>query len=519
MRKSFNLQWRSLKTRVTLITLAIFLFSIWSIAFYSSRMLRSDLERLLGEQQFTTVTLVASEINHELDFRMRSLDNVAQLMTPAILGSTPAIQTILAQRPIAGSLFNGGILVINLDGTVIGEVPLSTQRIGINYLDRDYLKTALTQGKSIISQPLIGKKPVQPLVAMTSPIHDSQGQVIGALTGVINLGLPNFLDRITENRYGKTGGTFLITPQNRMIVSASEKNRIMEVLPAAGVNPWIDRFMQGYEGSAVVVNPHDLEVLVSVRQVPIAGWYASVMLPTAEAFAPIKAMQQRMLLAALLLTLLAGSLTWWLVRRQLSPLLTATKTLTDLSNATQSLAPLPITRQDEIGELIAGFNQLLQTLGLRQQALQESENRFRTLADNASALVWIAGLDKLCYYFNKIWLDFTGRTLDQEKGNGWAEGVHPDDLQHCLALPSTQRNCWTNPPVDPKLAVCTSKTRSNAPWPYRTQSKLCAPCSTPSPTRIALPYARRCACISVFTMHAVARKSVAASRHYANWSA
>jgi PAS domain S-box-containing protein len=62
----------------------------------------------------------------------------------------------------------------------------------------------------------------------------------------------------------------------------------------------------------------------------------------------------------------------------------------------------------------------------------ESERRFVLMANSAPVLIWASGLDKLCTFFNKPWLDFTGRSLEQELGNGWAEGVHIDDLAGCL---------------------------------------------------------------------------------------
>lgn len=67
-----------------------------------------------------------------------------------------------------------------------------------------------------------------------------------------------------------------------------------------------------------------------------------------------------------------------------------------------------------------------------EAASRESEIQYRNLANSGSALIWTSGLDKLCNYFNDPWLKFTGRTLQQEMGNGWTEGVHPDDFDRCL---------------------------------------------------------------------------------------
>lgn len=71
---------------------------------------------------------------------------------------------------------------------------------------------------------------------------------------------------------------------------------------------------------------------------------------------------------------------------------------------------------------------------LEEEALRESEERFRVVADAAPVLIWMSGADKLCTFFNKPWLEFTGRTLEQEMGNGWTDGVHPDDLQRCFNI-------------------------------------------------------------------------------------
>src|SRR5690606_22274588 len=67
-------------------------------------------------------------------------------------------------------------------------------------------------------------------------------------------------------------------------------------------------------------------------------------------------------------------------------------------------------------------------------ALQESEERFKTIANTAPVMIWMSGEDRFVNFFNTSWLDFTGRTIDQERNNGWIKSVHPDDKDYCQEI-------------------------------------------------------------------------------------
>jgi PAS domain S-box-containing protein len=90
--------------------------------------------------------------------------------------------------------------------------------------------------------------------------------------------------------------------------------------------------------------------------------------------------------------------------------------------------------RDDNGEVLGGVA-IVRDVSERHWAdeqVKETEARFRNMADAAPVLLWMSDPDGLCTFFNQTWLDFTGRTLDDEWGVGWAEGVHFEDLQRCL---------------------------------------------------------------------------------------
>jgi diguanylate cyclase (GGDEF)-like protein len=167
---------------------------------------------------------------------------------------------------------------------------------------------------------------------MTVPIRDGQGKVIGALVGMTDLSKPGFLDKILENKYGKTGGYSINAPKDRLIIVASIKRRIMEPLPGRGVIPALDRMLDGYEGTYIVVNALGTEVMNTGKKIPNVDWRLLVTIPTEEVFAPIGDIQQRLVLVALVLSLLAGALTWWALGHHLTLVMAFHDPLTQLAN-------------------------------------------------------------------------------------------------------------------------------------------------------------------------------------------
>ena len=415
----------SLKTRILFATTAVFVVVLWSLAFYASQRLHRDMQTLLGAQQKSTITYVAAQVDKELRDRINGLELISASLSAALLENPQALQHFIEQRNVLLSFFNAGVFVTNPDGTAIADVPSSAGRSGINYLDRDYINRVLQEGKATVSHPIIGRVTKSAVIVIAVPIRNADKRMIGVLCGVTRLDRPNFLDPITQGRYGRTGNYLLIEQETRLVITASDKSRIFALQPPRGTNPQLDRHVDGREETSILVNPVGVEVLSSSKVIPTAGWVAIASLPTAEAFAPIRDMRQRLLFVTLGLTLLAVVLSWWMLHRLLRPLTTAARALRTMRMGEREIEPLPIGRADEIGLLIAAFNALLPVLNNRETALQESEARFKALHDGSFGGISIheRGVILDC---NHALEEMTGFTRDELIGMNGVLLIAPD---------------------------------------------------------------------------------------------
>ena len=410
--------------------MAIFVAGIWLLSFYADRMLRGDITHQLGLQQFATTTLLAAQIDDDLNDRLTALKIVADSLSASNLSETHTIQRLLENRPIFLRDFNAGVYVTQADGTAIASLPASINRLGINYIDRDYIAVPLKEGKAQIGQPVLGKALSSAVVGIGMPIKDAQGKVIGVLAGVIDLSKPSFLDKITDNRYGKSGYYELWEPKSKLIITSTDKRQVMQKSAHS-----IDHQLQAGEQAVTAVNDFGQEVLSSAIRVNAAGWLIVASLPTAEAFAPVYSMERRILLVTILLTIVAGGMTWWMLRRELSPMFATVKQLTSLTSQDQQLRLLQIDSQNEIGDLVRSFNALLIVLGQRKDALRDSEFRWKFAIEGSGNGLWDWDVTFDRVFFSKTWKALLGYSENEIDGDfaEWKRRIHQEDKAKVLA--------------------------------------------------------------------------------------
>ena len=430
-----RVQPQSLKTRVTLFTLLIVVVCFWVLAFFTNRvLLRDEIERFTGEQQRSALSLMVAEVTRGLKERLEVLETEAARANPVALENPDGLRATLLNRQVLPTMFNGGVMVWDRKGQQKADVQFLQPELTAPLLTPQELTTVLGEGRAVIGSIRELDNSTARAFAMAVPIRNAQGEVGGVIAGVVRLDQPNFLTRLTALPYGKTGNFFLIEAGQRLIFATSDAKRVMEVLPGPGISPWIDRFAQGYEGTQRVVNPHGVDVLVSVQQIPMARWYASVTLSTTEAFSLIDTLRARVWPFALGLILLCGALVWLMLRRQLAPMQQAVNTLDGFVAKNEPPQALQVVRGDEIGYLVGGFNRLLDTLVQQQTVLKSSELFKQAVLNSVTAEIAVLSHEGVILEVNQAWRNHAARnTIALGQGQG-SLAVGANYLQACQSI-------------------------------------------------------------------------------------
>ncbi|AVP56823.1 bifunctional diguanylate cyclase/phosphodiesterase [Pulveribacter suum] len=365
----------SLTTRIAALVLVFLLAGMWSLAWYADRQLRQDMREQLQAQQQSVALLLGRELERTLHERASALQGVARGLPVPVQDHASTLQALLPRLTVLQQMFGGGFYVTDAQGMAMASHPLQLGPQRRGYAASRFIREALA-GQTVIGDPMPGLAANMPIVVIATPVPGPGGAPAGVLAGVVRLRDAGLLQPLPAAEGQVASDYLVIDRRTRTVVAASAEQRVLQALPAAGQDAVLDRLLAGGDGSVIHPQPEQAR-LASVHHLTAVPWLVVVSQPLAPLLAPLDEVRQRIVLAALGLTLLAAGGLWWMLRRALAPLQQMGHRLAAMAEDGAPLQPLAPQPMRELAQLVRGCNHLLAELDQRQRALGESRQRYQ----------------------------------------------------------------------------------------------------------------------------------------------
>jgi diguanylate cyclase (GGDEF)-like protein/PAS domain S-box-containing protein len=337
-------------------------------------------QQMIFDQQFSMITSMAHDLDQQIITAHTALKNVAKVAPPDIVNDREATQKWLENRTGIGAIFNNSLIVLDKAGTLIALVPARSHLQGTSFAYREYFKNTMKSGKPYISAPYATAVTASPVVTMTAPIRAKDGSIKGILCGSIDLRRKEGIFAATmDARLGSSGYLYMVAPDRTMILHP-DASRIMKKDVPPGANRLFDMAIEGFEGSEETVNSRGEPYLTSFKRLKTTGWILAANYPRTEAYKAITSFRNYYLSGMFFIFLISVLLAWRLGFGIVRPLSDFTQRIKDLTHpdSNRSLR-IDVNRADELGQLAASFNALLDKVQQDEQELKEKEARFRQM--------------------------------------------------------------------------------------------------------------------------------------------
>ncbi|MEQ1660625.1 MAG: cache domain-containing protein, partial [Hylemonella sp.] len=378
----------SLKTRVVLAVALLFIGFASLLTWLVLRHFDQSFRQNLYHEQFVLASTLADTIDDKLRQSQAVLAQVATQVPLQALHKPQLAQEFLDQKTSLKAFFTNGILLIDAQGRVVAESPYIPGRRGRDVSGLEVFKVVTETRQPYISRPFTSVRAMgRPVITMAIPLFNAQGAMVGRLHGSIELLGRNFLSDLNDFKLGQTGYVSLFT-KDRIFISNRNPTRILQPIVLPGLNPLVDRAIEGFEGSDTVTNSRDVEVITSFKHLSTVPWILSMNLPVSEATEPLQQARSFLLLAIAAGTAMVVALIWLVMRKALAPLGALTQHVRELQHKQGEARQLRLPASGEIGALVQTFNRMVQAQDEQRQHLQDSETRFRSLAEMSTDWYW-----------------------------------------------------------------------------------------------------------------------------------
>lgn len=346
-----------------------------------------EITALVHKQHLAIGEQVAQNIDARIKERQSLLSNFSTHIPHDLLNHPQKLRHWLKQQHEVFPLFDYGLVMIPPDGQgVIAEYPAIPGRQQLDFTHRDWFIDAQRKSKVVIGRPFKGRASQEPILVMAKAIFNEQNELLGILAGISSLNASGFLDMVYQGKIGESGGFLVISPKDKLFVASNIPEMVLQPTPPPGINPLHDQAMAGLRGTGITINAKGVEELSAMVSVPSAGWFVVARMPTSEAFAPVDQLRETILMGSATVSIILAVVIVLILRYLLKPLLQAAQMVREMVSGERERQMIPITRHDEVGELIEGYNSLIHEINKDEQQLRDfNDNLSQKVQESVNA--------------------------------------------------------------------------------------------------------------------------------------
>ena len=369
----------SIKLQLSLSAIAVGFVLLLAQLVLQFYVLRVDIVQRIEKNEFKQLSDFASNLDERLQDSMAMLASVGLNVPSEHMGDLAKLEYFLQREHALLNVYDD-LYIFDAKGVLQVDWPVKPGRRSLDMSARDYIQGVTQTHEPFISKPILGKATKQPIVVVAVPILNKQNQLVGILGGVLNLYKPNLLGAIATQKNGETGYYYLVT-QDRMRIAHPDASLIFKPVPEGSSNIPFENAIKGFEGTQEGYTTRGLKGLFTFKRLQTTGWIVASVIPSEEAFAPIEALYQRMLIVTVLLMLTMIPLLWGFVARLVRPLGQLAHAMHEKAEHMregQQVTPISEMGGQEIKTVVHAFNAFM-------EARQRAESELSLARDAAQA--------------------------------------------------------------------------------------------------------------------------------------
>lgn len=366
-------------------------------------------------------TMLADEITQQIELRFQALARLSTTIDAA--NDADGISDELRNNDSLLALFEG-IVVGNSDGHIVADWPVIVGRVGLDTAELEYFRMLRGTRRPYVSEPFVGRASGMPIVLISVPRFNQEGDFNGFIGGVVSLDSGGIFSRLAKVRLGEKGYAAVATASGSILYHPNP-SLINASVPSEEFNPLLNLALYGWQGDGVGEILTGEQALHSYAQIWPADWVIGLYLPVEQAQLPLAGFIQQLWWLWISLALLIMPLLWWMLGHVLSPLRHLEAQIGEVGLGHRENVSLG-TNMQELQQVASTFNRVEEE---RQQLLgnlQEREAFLDSVLSAAPQGMFVVNVNGDITYMNPALLDMLGITAEVPMEE-WIKQIYVDD--------------------------------------------------------------------------------------------